>query len=151
MRVALLLHKPSFRIFKPCLIHKFQNLLVVANIILASSDNNTHSCTNKVVSQSSWSLWHARLGHANSRDLKSISHVCKIPMNNKKVIDFFNSYFIGKSHKLHAPLTNTNYIDLFDLTHTGLWGPSSSPLSGGYTYYIAFVDVFSRYTWIYFL
>lgn len=38
---------------------------------------------------------------------------------------------------------------LFDLVHSDLWGPAHSPSTTGYTYYIIFVDDFTRFTWIY--
>lgn len=72
-------------------------------------------------------------------------------MRNKNVADLCNSCYVGKSRKLHVPLSNTNYIHLFELVHTDLWGLSPPPLNGGYTYYIAYVDAFSRYTLIHFL
>lgn len=37
----------------------------------------------------------------------------------------------------------------FDLVHTDLWGPSSTPSSHCFRHYIHFVDDYTRYTWIY--
>lgn len=71
--------------------------------------------------------------------------------SNNFFTDFCDSCCLGKSHKLHAPLSKTKYNNLFDLIYTGIWGPTSTTLSNDYNYYIAFMDAYSSYTWIYFL
>jgi histone deacetylase 1/2 len=65
-------------------------------------------------------LWHHRLGHANSKAVFSVIQLCNIACNNKSSLDFCDSCCIGKSHKLHAPYTNTVYSMPFELVHTDL-------------------------------
>lgn len=48
--------------------------------------------------------------------------------------------------RLHAPLFYTKYIAPFELVHTNLWGPSPNISYSGFSYYIYFVDVFTKYT-----
>lgn len=48
-------------------------------------------------------------------------------------------------------MSNTIYNHAFDVVHTDLWGPSPHPSSNGYSYYIDFIDAFSKYTWLYLL
>ena len=58
---------------------------------------------------------------------------------------------MGKSHKLHFPNSETNYTRPLQLVESNFWGPSPILSSVGFKYYITFVDVYSRFTWIYFL
>lgn len=97
------------------------------------------------------SIWHSRLGHANPRVTHNILAWSNIHLSYKNSTSFCNSCYLGKSHKLYAPLSQTKYIDYFDLIHTDLWGPSYTPYSNGHPYYVSFVYAFTRYTWIHML
>jgi histone deacetylase 1/2 len=77
--------------------------------------------------------------------------LCNISYNNAQLSEFCDSCCIGKSHKLQAPTTNTVYTTPFELIHTDLWGSAHTPSHCGYSYYIAFVDACTKYTWLYFL
>lgn len=77
--------------------------------------------------------------------------MCNIPLNNKKSENLCHACCLGKSHRLHAPLTHTKYSRAFELIHTDLWRTSPTPSRGGYSYYVYFVDAHTRYTWIYML
>lgn len=94
--------------------------------------------------------WHQRLGHANARIVSSVLKTCNIPVSNKN-FPFCNGCCYGKSHKLPFPTSLTVYIKPFELIYTDLWGPTPTHSTGGYTYYITFIDAFSRLTWIFFL
>lgn len=69
---------------------------------------------------------------------------------NKNDISLCKSCCLGKSHRLPAPASYTAYTQPFELIHSDLWGPSPSPSLSGYSYYIAFVDTFTKFTWLYF-
>ncbi|MCH79675.1 retrovirus-related Pol polyprotein from transposon TNT 1-94, partial [Trifolium medium] len=45
-------------------------------------------------------------------------------------------------------LANIVYTNPFELVHTDLWGPAHIPSNCGYSYYIAFVDACTKYTWL---
>ena len=49
------------------------------------------------------------------------------------------------------PFTNSvsHALSLFDLIHYDVWGPYPITTQGGSSYFVIFVDDFSRYTWIY--
>lgn len=91
-------------------------------------------------------IWCYRLGHANPRVVNHVLKLCNIQVNNKKFEQFFHVCCLGKSHRIHAPLTHSKYNNVFEMVHTDLWGPSHSPYMGGYSYYISFVDSHTRYT-----
>jgi histone deacetylase 1/2 len=50
------------------------------------------------------------------------------------------------------PFNNSAHVTLspLELIHSDVWGPAVTS-SGGFKYYVSFVDDFSRFTWIYFL
>jgi histone deacetylase 1/2 len=96
-------------------------------------------------------IWHLRLGHAHNKAVQTVLDWCKIPHSNKNVIDFCTYCCIGKSHRLHAPLSTTVYTKPFEVIHCDLWGPAPVTSYYGYNYYITFVDTYTKYTWIYFL
>ena len=58
---------------------------------------------------------------------------------------------MGKSHKLPFPTSQTTYSVPLQLVEADIWGPSPILSTTSYKFYITFVDVFSRFTWIYFL
>ena len=70
---------------------------------------------------SSYTLWHTRLGHPNAHVLKLVLNHCNIALFN-------------------TPL---------ELIFIDLWGPSHITSHSGYTYYVFFIDVYSKFTWIY--
>ena len=43
------------------------------------------------------------------------------------------------------------YSNPFDLIYTDLWGPSPVLSNTGYSYSVTFVDVHTRFTWLYLL
>lgn len=43
------------------------------------------------------------------------------------------------------------YTSPFEVVHGDLWGPSRNPSSCDYSYYMTFVDTYTKFTWIYFL
>ncbi|KAE8723908.1 hypothetical protein F3Y22_tig00011547pilonHSYRG00026 [Hibiscus syriacus] len=55
---------------------------------------------------------------------------------------------LGKSHRLPFLQSNTVYSRLFELVEIDVWGPASIK-SGGWQYYVSFIDMFSRNVWVY--
>ncbi|KAG8496674.1 hypothetical protein CXB51_007946 [Gossypium anomalum] len=69
-----------------------------------------------------FTLWHRRLGHPSSHK--------------------------GKFHKLPFPYSTTEYNEPFALVVSDLWGPMSVAC-GNHWYYVSFIDMCNRYTWLY--
>lgn len=76
--------------------------------------SNNNIVANKV------SLWNARLRHENSRSILNVLQLCNIQCKNNDLNEFRNSCCLGMSHRLHAPLSNTNYNNEFDVVHADL-------------------------------
>lgn len=62
----------------------------------------------------------ARLGHANYRVIHNVFQLYKIQCKSKDLIEFCNLCCLGKSHRLHAYLSNINYTSAFYVVHTDL-------------------------------
>lgn len=97
----------------------------------------------------SFTMWHRRLGHAESQ-IVSLLHnihvgekdkqgqVCDICLRAKQTRDIF----IPSQNKANEP---------FDLIHCDVWGPYRVRSSCGASYFLTIVDDFSRAVWIYLL
>lgn len=110
---------------------------LVSSLNVASNSN--------VTAFSVFDLWQSRLGHTNVNNVHLILKLCNISIPNKKIVIVCKSCCLGKSHKIHAPSSDTVYTKAFELVHTDLWSPSPSPSKSGYNYYISFVDTFTKY------
>ncbi|KAL4376068.1 hypothetical protein GQ457_02G029640 [Hibiscus cannabinus] len=97
-------------------------------------------------------VWHRRLGHPSNSTLLKMIKLC-IPFDGNKIFGSDISCVackLGKSCKLPFSLSSTVYVKPLQLIHIDLWGPAPL-ISNNSSYYISFVDVYTRYTWIYFL
>jgi hypothetical protein len=94
--------------------------------------------------------WHQRLGHLNFVDLRSMlksdqysglmpNEQCEVCLTAK-----------AKEH-FQRRVPATRATKPLQLIHSDVCGPISPPSLSGFRYYIAYIDDFSRYTWIYFL
>ena len=58
---------------------------------------------------------------------------------------------LAKHHALPFSLSESLSSAPFNLVHSNIWDPVPFPSLGGFSYYVCFVDDFSRYTWLYFM
>jgi histone deacetylase 1/2 len=54
----------------------------------------------------------------------------------------------GKSHQLPFPISTHVINSPLELIYSDVWGPAQPSVSG-HTYYVSFVDAYSRFTWLY--
>jgi histone deacetylase 1/2 len=119
-----------------------------------SISNNPVNCNSDVAFtafDNDFHTWHLRLGHAHTSAIQSVLQLCNVACSNKYSIPSCVFCCMGKSHRLHAPLSTTVYSNPFEVIHCDLWGPAPFLSYNGYSYYITFVDTYTKYTWIYFL
>ena len=76
----------------------------------------------------------ARLGHANGQFVKNVISICNIPIARKEFYGFCNSCCVGKSLRLHTPLSITIHSKLFEVIHTKLRSPTPETSHFGYTF-----------------
>ena len=56
---------------------------------------------------------------------------------------------LGKQIALPFNTSESTSINIFDLIHSDVWGPSPVSSIGGPRYFVIFVDDYSRYSWIF--
>ena len=100
---------------------------------------------------SSQTIWHLRLGHPNANVLRLVLNHCNIPIVNKTMFEFCAACCVEKSHRLPSSLSQIVYSAPLELIYSDLWGPFYISSSNGFSYYISFVDAYSKFTWFYFL
>uniref|UniRef100_A0A803LEC6 Integrase catalytic domain-containing protein n=1 Tax=Chenopodium quinoa TaxID=63459 RepID=A0A803LEC6_CHEQI len=91
-------------------------------------------------------MWHRRLGHPSLGYLKRL-----FPSLKNIVVDLdCEACVLAKSHKLsyYPSLTDSKP---FALIHSDVWGPAPEFSFHDYSYFVLFVDDFTRMSWVYFL
>ncbi|KAG8501432.1 hypothetical protein CXB51_003747 [Gossypium anomalum] len=95
-------------------------------------------------------LWHNRLGHPCNNVLARVLKNCNVSFKHSCLPTVCSACQLGKSHKLPFSASKTVYSLPFELVVSDVWGPSHVK-SNGFSYYVSFVDMHSRYTWLYFI
>ncbi|KAG8479751.1 hypothetical protein CXB51_029621 [Gossypium anomalum] len=99
---------------------------------------------------SSSSIWHNRLGHPCNNTLARVLKSYNVSFGQNFLPRICTVCQLRKAHKLLFGSSHIIYSLPFELVVTDVWGPAHV-FSNGFTYYVSFVDMFSRYTWVYFL
>jgi len=94
-----------------------------------------------------YTLWHKRFGHANSNVIHRIMKQCNLHIPAKQ--QFCDTCAISKAYQLPFTDSATVYTSPLELVFIDIWGPSPVPSSSCARYYIAFLDAYTRYVWLY--
>ncbi|WJX77910.1 hypothetical protein P8452_61178 [Trifolium repens] len=94
-------------------------------------------------------LWHCRLGHINERRISKLHKDGLLDSFDYESYDTCRSCLIGKMTKTPFTGIGVRANDLLALIHTDVCGPLNIPARGGFSYFIAFTDDFSRYGYVY--
>ena len=114
---------------------------------LRSSQNKAAFGATKVSS----SQWHSRFGHPSSSVVQQILSKHCLPFfqeSNKESI--CDACQLGKSHQLPYPISTSMSSKPLELVFSDVWGPALPSVERN-TYYVSFIDDFSKFTWIYLL
>lgn len=96
----------------------------------------------------STSTWHHKLGHPSSKIMKHLVSSHHIPISPPSSHEC-SSCHCAKSHKLPFSNHHLNSSRPLELIYSDVWGPSPVRSLDGYSYYLVFVDHFSKYVWLY--
>lgn len=100
---------------------------------------------------SPFDIWHRQLGNPSTPITNKVLNDCIPNVHINKKLSFCTSCALGKSHCLPFTPSKTIYTAPLQLIISDLWGPTFKTSRNNYKYYITFIDLFSKYTWIYFL
>jgi hypothetical protein len=93
------------------------------------------------------SVWHSRLlGHASLQVVQIILSRHKLSYSSDSSSSVIcDACQRGKSHQLPYPKSNSVSSKPFELVFSVVWGPASTSV-GRHSYYVSFIDDFSKYT-----
>lgn len=113
----------------------------------ASSSSSTHTCSSV---QATSSRWHQRLGHPTSNVVQAIVKNNELSCAPSDTLSVCDACQRAKSHQLPYNLSHSISTMPLELIHSDVWGPAVAS-SGGFKYYVSFIDDYSRFCWIYLL
>ena len=94
-------------------------------------------------------LWHQRLGHPCNKSVSLVLDRLGIKSKLQNELSFCTICPLSKAKQLPLPTTINKTQVPFELVFSDVWEPAHTTSCDGYKYYIAFVDAFTNYTWIY--
>ncbi|GJW52798.1 reverse transcriptase domain-containing protein [Tanacetum coccineum] len=94
------------------------------------------------------STWHQRLGNPSEDVLRSLMSRQFISCNKEKSSHMCHACQLGKHERLLFASSESIVTRSFEIVHSDIW---TSPIvsSGGFKYYVLFLDHYSHYLWIY--
>ena len=94
-------------------------------------------------------LWHQRLGHMSERGLKILADLKLLPNLKSGKLDFCKHCLFGKQSKQKFKTCKHTSKGILDYIHSDVWGPAPTTSYGGSSYFVSFIDDFSRKVWVY--
>ena len=91
--------------------------------------------------------WHHRLGHPHFWVLQNILNKFGLPVTHKMKHYHCDACRSSKSHKLPFSISVHKSTKPVELIHSDVWGPTPTLSHFGFSYYVVFIDDFSKYTW----
>ncbi|CAL2238106.1 unnamed protein product [Prunus armeniaca] len=94
-------------------------------------------------------LWHRRLGHPHSKTLHQVLRSSSIHVSSKLSESLCHSCQCNKSHRLPFGTSSLQSNGPLELLYSDVWGPAPYSSIDGFSYYLIFVDHFTKYIWLY--
>ncbi|KAH0703207.1 hypothetical protein KY285_017485 [Solanum tuberosum] len=159
--VSQLIDSGNYVLFGPNDVKVYRNLKVTSTPIMEGkrlesiyvmSAETTY--VEKMRSNKTVDLWHARLGHVSYSKLKIMMQQSKLKGLLKLEIrgdTICAGCQYGKAHQLPYGESKYQAKEPLELVHSDVFGPVKQSSISGYRYMVTFIDDFSRYVWIHFL
>jgi hypothetical protein len=97
-------------------------------------------------------LWHMGLAHLHYKALPTLRKVSTgFPKFGDQRNGVCRGCALGKNDKRPFQSSGSKAKGILDLIHSDLCGPMSIATLSGFSYFMTFIDDYSRKTWIYFL
>jgi histone deacetylase 1/2 len=93
------------------------------------------------------SQWHQRLGHPTNNVVQTIVKNHDLSCVSVDTSSICDACQRAKSHQLSYNLSHRVTTAPLELVHSDVWGPAVAS-SGGFKYYVIFIDDYSRFCWI---
>jgi transposase InsO family protein len=95
-------------------------------------------------------MWHQRLGHMSEQGLKVLTDKL-LPSLKSLKLDLCKHCIYGKQNRQRFKTERHTSEGILDYIHSDVWGPSPTISYGGSSYFVTFIDDFSRKVSIYML
>ena len=94
-------------------------------------------------------IWHLRLGHISERGFKELEK--QGVLGNEKLgnLDFCEDCVLGKATRSSFKRSVHKSKDKLEYVHSNLWGLAQQISLGGNSYFLSFIDDYSRKVWVY--
>ncbi|KAH9703677.1 hypothetical protein KPL70_011177 [Citrus sinensis] len=94
-------------------------------------------------------IWHLRLGHIGERGLKELEKQGVLVNEKLGNLDFCEDCVLGKATRSSFKRSVHKSKDKLEYVHSDLWGPAQQISLGGNSYFLSFIDDYSRKVWVY--
>lgn len=129
-----------------------------AGYLYVYNEKYEHSNTEKLcaarLTNENFLVWHRRYGHLNAASLSSLhknNMVLGLNLKGKEDVVDCKTCFRGKMTVLPFPNTTVRSKEKLELIHSDICGPMKNKSLGHYSYFVLFIDDFSRKMFVYFL
>lgn len=96
-------------------------------------------------------LWHMRLGHLSERGLNELHKKNLLKGVKGYKLEFCKFCVMGKQKMVSFSTSSHTSKVVIDYVHIDMWGPSLIASHGSSTYFVSFIDDYSRKVWVYFM
>ena len=119
-----------------------------SNGLYVLKDSPVHAFYSSRQQTTSEDIWHMRLGHPNQQVLQYLQKNKAVSIN-KSSKGICEACQFGKSSRLPFSSSCSTTSRPLQKIHSDLWGPTPTKSVQGFSYYVIFVDDYSRFCWFY--
>lgn len=114
-----------------------------------SVDSSSGKCVLSAI-KPSLERWHNRFGHPSLVIVNKVLHQRNLDFVKESSKEVCDACQLGKSHQLPFSKSTSVSSSPLELIFSDVWGQAPSSI-GNKSYYVSFIDDFSKFSWIYLL